>query len=239
MQFLHLEVIVKPLEAVRAEFAARTVRLAGESIDTRGRFTMAIPGGSLLTALLPALIDADIDWQRTDVFWVDERGVPPDHPDSNYGTARDGWLQEPTRRGARVFPMPGGADDLAAGAAAYAATLRDTLGSRPVLDLAVLGVGPDGHVASLFPGGAALDEREQPVAAVTDAPKAPARRLTLTLPVLARSRTTCVAIFGTEKRDVVGCLLEDAACEMPVARLLGQVSTAWLLLDAGSAGRAG
>ena len=238
MTSLRPEIVVGPLDALRSDFAERTARLAQEAITMRGRFSMAVPGGSLATALLPALVGASIDWANTDIFWCDERAVPHDDPQSNFGGALAGWLGTSSLHPARAHPMPGGTADLALAASEYAEELRRTLGTPPAIDLVLLGVGEDGHVASLFPGARALEERAAWVAAVIDAPKPPPRRLTLTVPVLQHARVICIAAFGASKRQVMRSALEVPACELPVARVLRLATRAWVLLDPASAGTA-
>lgn len=236
MPSFRLEVVVASLDVLQSDFAVRTAHLAHQAIAARGRFSMAVPGGSLATALLPSLVGAPIDWSSTDIFWCDERAVPPEDPQSNFGATRAGWLGTSALREARAHPMPGGEADLVAAATAYAEQLRRTLGTPPAIDLVVLGVGEDGHVASLFPGAVALEERELWVAVVTDAPKPPPQRLTLTVPVLQHARVICIAAFGASKRQVMRSALDDPASDLPVAQVLRLATRAWVMLDPASAG---
>ncbi len=215
-----------------------------EAFAERGRFALALAGGSVAQAFLPALARAAVDWKRTDFFWGDERAVPPDHPDSNYGLARALWLKEAGIPAERIHRMPaevgadGGADTgLDAAARDYEAEMRNRLGTPPALDVVLLGVGPDGHVCSLFPGHPLLDEKARFVVAVTDSPKPPPRRLTLTLPALAAARLLVVAAFGAAKAAVMREALEDPASRFPVALALRQAKQALVLLDPAAAGR--
>lgn len=205
--------------------------MAARAVAARGRFAMAVPGGSVASRLLPALPEVPIDWLRTDIFWCDERGVPPDHPDSNYGAAQAGWLSALGPDRARLHRMSGDAVDLDAAAEAYAAGLLATLGTPPILDLVLLGVGDDGHVASLFPGHPALRDTTRLVVAVEDAPKPPPRRLTLTLPAILAARFVCVAAFGAGKREVMGRVLDEAAGDLPAARVIREAQQVLILLD--------
>jgi 6-phosphogluconolactonase len=243
-------ILIDAVDALAAEFAARLARAVRRAVRARGRFALAVPGGSVAAALLPRLAGAAIDWTDVDLFWCDERAVPPDHPDSNYGAARRLWLDRLAPPGPRVHRMeagggdrPGtrsfaGGSDLDTAAAAYARVLRDSLGDPPRLDMALLGVGPDGHVASLFPGHAALEERIRPVLAIADAPKPPPRRLTLTLPVLIAARQVTIAAFGAEKAAVIRAAIEDdRRFDLPVARLVRAARRPLLLLDPAAAGR--
>ncbi len=242
-------ILIDAVEALAAGFAARLARGVRRAQRAGRRFALAIPGGSVAAAFLPRLADAAIDWTNVDLFWCDERAVPPDHPDSNYGAARRLWLDLVARPGPRLHRMetggghvtgdrdPGGSADLDAAAAAYARALRNSLGDPPRLDLVLLGVGPDGHIASLFPGHAALQERDRPVLAIVDAPKPPARRLTLTLPVLAAAREVVIAAFGAEKAAAIRTAIgDDRRADLPVARVVRAARRPLLLLDPAAAG---
>ena len=170
-----------------------------------------------------------VDWSRTDFFWIDERAVPPDDPDSNYALALKLWL-EPAR-----VPGPDASTacavknhDLDAAAAAAAEELVAVAGNPPHLDVALVGVGEDGHVASIFAG------RETPqrlVAPVRDASKPPPRRLTLTLQVLATADRIIVVALGRSKAAAVRDAVEQDDPVTPVAELLHRSKAALLLLD--------
>jgi 6-phosphogluconolactonase len=120
-------------------------------------------------------------------------------------------------------------------AASYARELEEILGRPPVLDLALLGVGEDGHVASIFPNSDALAENHAWAVAVKSAPKAPPRRLTLTIPTLRSARVVCIAAFGREKASAIRGALNEADSETPAAILLRQAGDVWVLLDPESA----
>jgi 6-phosphogluconolactonase len=224
-------VVVASAERLRTRFVAFALRGAAEALAAHGRFALAVPGGSVVASLLAALPAAPLPWARTDVFWCDERAVPASDVRSNLGASAAGWLGALSTTGVRIHPMLADADTLVADAAHHAARLVAALGTPPVLDLAVLGVGEDGHVASLFPGHPALEVRDRWVLAIDDAPKAPPARLTLTLPVLTAARRLVVAAFGEGKRAVMREALEDAACPLPVARVLRASAQALVLLD--------
>jgi len=173
------EVAVETVPVLARIFVERAERAARRAQGERGRFSIVMPGGSVAEAFFPVLAEADLDWTRADVFWEDERAVAPDHVDSNYGFARRsllGWVSP------RVHRMPGEAADLAAAASAYEREMRGSLADPARLDLALLGMGPDGHVCSLFPGHSALREASRWVVAIEDSPKPPPARITLTLP---------------------------------------------------------
>jgi 6-phosphogluconolactonase len=197
---------------------------------------VALPGGSVATAFLPRLGRARVDWPRADLFWGDERAVPPDHPDSNFGLAWSLWLEKAALPKDRIHRMSAEDADLDAAARAYESILVERAGSPPALDLVLLGVGPDGHVCSLFPGDRLLDEKTRLVAAIRDSPKPPPSRLTLTLPVLAAARLLVVAAFGETKAAVMRDALENPSSPLPVALALRGAKKALVLLDPPAAG---
>ncbi len=207
---------------------------ARSALAEREAFTLALSGGSVATELFPRLAAADVDWDRTEFFWVDERGVPPASPESNYGVAAALWLWPAGVPPERVHPMPADDPDLARAARRYAAELERRAGQPPRLDLVILGVGPDGHVASLFPGHPTLDS-EALVVAVEDSPKPPRRRLSLTLPVLTGARRIVVGAFGESKAEAIRAALEDPASPLPVARLARLAARPLFLLDSHAA----
>jgi 6-phosphogluconolactonase len=215
--------------------AAKVLRRARSE---RGRSALAVPGGSVAERLLPALAEVDLEWTSVDVFFCDERCVPPDDPDSNFAASERFWLAALRDTPPRVHRMRAEIEDTARAAREYAATMRSTLGTPPVLDLALVGVGEDGHVASLFPGRPSLSTAADQVVLVEDAaPKHPARRLTLSLEVLAASRAVVVAAFGSAKAAAVQDALRNPDSILPVALLLRRAARAMVLLDEDAARR--
>ena len=229
------EVVVDTPGGLAAALARRVEGAAAEAFRDRDRFALALPGGSVAAAFLPVLGRAAVAWERVDLFWCDERAVAPGDPESNYGQAWSVWLQEARLPPARVHRMPADGPDLEAAARQYEAILMERLGSPPRLDVALLGVGPDGHVASLFPGHPLLREERRLVAAVLDSPKAPPRRLTLTLPALAAARLVVVAAFGEAKAGVLGEALRDPRSRLPVAQVLRRAAPSLVLADPAAA----
>jgi len=211
------EIVIDSRRALTRVFVERFEAEARVAHD-RERFACAVPGGSVAEAFFPALRAARADWGHVEVFFTDERAVPPGDPASNAGLARALWLNHVPIDPARLHPMPAGRPDLDAAAEDYAREMARVLGDPPRLDLALLGAGPDGHVCSLFPGHAALGERARFVVAVTRAPKPPPRRMTLTLPVLAAARGIVIAAFGAGKAAAVREAIEDPESALPVAR---------------------
>jgi 6-phosphogluconolactonase len=181
---------------------------AAEAIaDLRPR-SIALAGGGTPRGVYRRLVSMRVDWAALDVFFGDERCVPPDHPDSNFRMAHEALLGAVP---ARVHRMPGETCD----AGGYEATLRAVLGPRPALDLVLLGLGEDGHTASLFPGDPALEESERLVAHV-ERPDHP--RLTLTLPVLNAARVALFLVAGESKREPLRRLLAGDE-SIPAARV--------------------
>ncbi|HEX6885591.1 MAG TPA: 6-phosphogluconolactonase [Planctomycetota bacterium] len=217
--------------ALAAEAERRVLAAAAEALAARGRFSLALAGGSTPRAAYARLATAATDWTRWHVFLGDERVVPPDHADSNEGMARAAWLGRVPARLHRVRTELG----VEAAAADYEAELRRAFdlgpGEVPVLDLVLLGLGPDGHTASLFPGSPAVRERERLVAPVLDAPKPPPQRVTLTFPVLEAARTVLVLVAGADKAAALAAALDEREPEHElVARRLRHArgALAWL-----------
>jgi 6-phosphogluconolactonase len=174
--------------------------------NSSGAFAVSLSGGSTPRRLYELLAGAHLPWERMHWFWGDERFVPPEHPDSNYRMAREALLGRAPVPVANVHPMPTEGLSPEDAAAAYEATLRRFYGAdrlapeRPLFDVMLLGIGDDGHTASLFPGHAALEEERRWVLAVRGAKEA---RITLTYPALGSSRHTAFLATGAAKRDAV------------------------------------
>lgn len=203
--------------------------LATASIAARGRVTIALAGGSTPRGLYQRLAGAwrdRLDWTRVHVFWGDERCAPPTHADSNYRMAREALLDLVPIPPTQVHRMAGEADPEAAAldyAALLAATLDGASSDRPgAFDLVLLGLGADGHTASLFPNRAAAREtRRLVVAEHVDAARG--WRLTLTPPVLNAARHALVLVAGADKADALAAVLEGPPNEelLPAQRLAG------------------
>ena len=198
--------------------AARIVSAAAAALAARGRFALAIPGGSVVSLFARGLA-APVAAAHWHVFWTDERRVPLSDPQSNFRLAETELL--PKFAGAQVHPLRGSAADC-----------ENELRPFLPLDLVLLGVGEDGHVASHFPGNPATQEPARLVADVHGAPKPPPDRVTLTFPVLNAARQILVVAAGAGKAAVVGRVF--AACgDLPAQRLSG--SPRWLLDRAAAA----
>jgi 6-phosphogluconolactonase len=219
--------LTKSLTALLAEEWHRAVR-------ERGFLALALPGGSVATAFFPALASSGIDWTRGAFFWGDERAVPETDPESNSGLARSLWLAPSRVPEERIHRMEADGPDLADAARHYAEALVRVLGTPPRLDVALLGVGPDGHVCSLFPGHAGLEANGW-TAAIEDAPKPPPRRVTLTMATLEAAELVAVVALGAPKAAVVRDALRIAQADAPVARVLRRARRAVVLLDGDAA----
>jgi len=207
--------------------AEEVVRAATEAVAQRGQFTIALSGGSTpknLFNLLATNARSVFPWDRTYFFWSDERHVPPTDPESNYRMAEEIMLSKIPVNAGNVFRIAAENPDAAAVAEAYEQTLRKFFqlqpGQVPVFDLILLGVGPDGHTASLFPNTAGLQEKTHLVIA-NWVDKLKANRLTMTLPVLNSAREMAFLASGTDKAQVLRTVLEeDAPPEQYPAKLV-------------------
>jgi 6-phosphogluconolactonase len=206
------QAVVQPsLEALSREAASRLQRLAAESIAAADRFSVALSGGSTPRTLYHLLgeppLRETIDWPRVHLFWGDERFVPAGHPDSNYRLAREAFISKVPIPSGNVHPIPTESGDPETAAAQYEETLRRFCATPPRFDLILLGLGADGHTASLFPGSPALDEHDHLVVA-THVPKLDAWRLTLTPPVLRGARHVVFLVSGSDKASILREVLE-------------------------------
>lgn len=238
-------VVLATPEAVAEAAADRIVAAARNAIRRRGRFRIALSGGStprpvyILLAAPPRV--AAVDWSRVEFFWGDERCVPPDHPESNFGVARQLLLDRlPGVRQAATHRMPADAPDRDAAARGYQSEIARAFGVAPdaprppAFDLVWLGMGRDGHTASLFPGSTALDERRRWVVA-SWAPTPAAWRMTLTLPVLNAARAVLFVVTGADKAGPLRSI-RSGSHDLPAA-LVRARATVWMV-DARAAGAA-
>jgi 6-phosphogluconolactonase len=224
------ELIVVPDSAELARPAAEWLgHEVTRAIAERGTCALCLPGGRTPEPVYRALASASgIDWTRVDVFFGDERAVPPDHPDSNYLMVHRALLSRVPVPPGRIHRMEAERSDREAAAREY----ERSLPSR--LDILVLGMGPDGHTASLFPGSAALDERHRLVVPVIGA-KPPAERLTITPPVIAAARRVAVIATGEDKAAMVARAIEGPLAPKDVPVQLARRGS-WFL-DQAAAGR--
>src|SRR5262245_56973225 len=197
-----MKVDVLPDEvAVARQGAAVVAAEARAAVADRGRFVVAVSGGHTPWQILRALADEDVPWDGVHVVQVDERVAPAGDPDRNLTHLRESLLDHTPLRPEQIHAMPVEEADLDAAAARYARTLQAIAGPEPVLDLAHLGLGPDGHTASLVPGDAVLGVTDRDVA-VTGVYQG-RRRMTLTYPILNRSRRVLWLVTGGNKADML------------------------------------
>ncbi len=207
-------------------------RLAG--IQTAGQVpAICLTGGTIADAIHRELArltpGSEVDWSSVDIWWGDERFVAESSPERNALQARTALLDQVPVDPARVHEMPAAsAGDLVAAAAAYAEEVRAHGGGQ--FDIMMLGVGPDGHVASLFPGSPQLEVTEAIAVAVTDSPKPPPERVSLTFEALNRSRSVWFLVSGEGKAAAVAAALGGAEPrEIPAAGVSGSEETIWFL----------
>jgi 6-phosphogluconolactonase len=205
---------------------------ARAAVTSRGRFALAVSGGHTPWMMLRALTAEDIPWAAVHIFQVDERVAPDGDPDRNLTQLRESFLQHVPLQPDQIHAMPVESADLGAAATQYSQALRDVAGSPPVLDLVHLGLGPDGHTASLVPGDPALDVIDADVA-ITRIYQA-RRRMTLTYPVINHARKVLWLVTGTEKTEMLHRLL-DGDESIPAGRV--QRDTALLLADRAATGQ--
>lgn len=223
--------------------AARVGAIAEAAVAERGRFTVALSGGATPRALFEKLAAPPwrdrLPWARFEVAWVDERDVPIDHPDSNAGMACRAWLERVPIPPDRIHPVPTRPGPPEAVAQAYEATLRALFPHEPwpTFDLLLLGVGEDGHTASLFPGSPALEDATAWVVAPW-VPHLEAHRFSLSLPAIAHARRLIGLVAGASKAPVMAEILESPVAEpLPARRVAEAHGHAEWLLDAAAAAR--
>lgn len=229
----------KLVQAVAAYMAGSATQV----VRAQGRFTIVLAGGSTprgaYESLASGVLAKHLDWSRIHVFWSDERCVPPDDELSNYRMANEALLSHVPIPQANVHPINGELSPDEA-AADYERELREHLGAAGGFDLVLLGLGEDGHTASLFPGDAAIEERERwvvPVAAPDVAPRVP--RVTLTLPVINASNRVAFVVAGASKNAVVRTVLAEAegsSAALPAALVKPRGELMWFLDEAAGAG---
>jgi 6-phosphogluconolactonase len=208
--------ILPDADAVARKAAEIIAADARAAVLARGRFVMAVSGGHTPWLMLRALANEDVPWQSVNVIQVDERVAPAGDPDRNLTHLRESLLEHAPLRPEQIHAMPVEASDLEAAAKRYALTVREIAGTPPVLDLAHLGLGPDGHTASLVPGDPVLDVTDADVALTGVYQQK--RRMTLTYPMLNRSRRILWLVTGSDK---VAALqrLRDGDRSIPAGRI--------------------
>jgi 6-phosphogluconolactonase len=218
--------------AVAREAAAIIAAEARAAVAARGRFIVAVSGGHTPWQMLRALAGEDVPWKGVHVAQVDERVAPAGDPDRNLTHLRASLLAHAPLPPEQIYPMPVESPDLPAAAEQYARTLQEIAGSPPVLDLVHLGLGPDGHTASLVPADPVLEVRDADVA-LTGGVYQGRRRMTLTYPMLDRSRRILWVVTGSEK---VGMLSRLRAGDRSIPAGRVRRDLALVLADRAAAG---
>jgi 6-phosphogluconolactonase len=205
----------------------------GRAIVERGRASFVLAGGGTPQATYRALADSSLDWSSVDLFQGDERCVPPDAPASNYRMVRETLLDPSSVPPANVWRIEGEKEPSEA-ASAYERRLRERFAGAdlPRFDLVLLGIGTDGHVASLFPGWSSTPDRW--VAAV-EPPSPGPKRVTLELAPLAAARTVCLLVSGAHKAAIVDRVRSGAGDDLPAAAVVARAEAAIWLLDRAAA----
>jgi 6-phosphogluconolactonase len=232
-------VLVSDPEALAWEAAQRFTDLALEAVEFRGRFSAALSGGSTPGLLYRLLADdryqAQIPWEGVHLFWGDERCVPPSDPGSNYRIAKEALISRVPLPPENVHRVRGEMEPAAA-ARSYERQLGEYFcGPRTRFDLVLLGLGKDGHTASLFPGSSVLDETERLVANVQAHYEGrPARRVTLTLATINSARAILFLVSGRDKAEVAQAVLQGPGGTLPAGRVRPAAGQITWLLDAGA-----
>ena len=229
-------VVFTSQDELAAWAAERLAAALAEAQAARGTASVVLTGGRTGGAVLAALRDAKLDWSTIDVYWGDERFLPGGDPERNETLARRELLDHVPVSPERVHPMAPSdgefGDDPDAAAEAYAVLLHDV----PSFDVCLLGVGEEGHTASVFPHSPAVRETARTVVAVRDCPKPPPTRVSLTLPTIRRSERVWLMTAGAAKAEAVAAALAGAdEVDLPAAGARGRQETVWLL-DRAAAG---
>jgi 6-phosphogluconolactonase len=237
-------VIYRDEQLLASAVAARLVTALADAQAERGSASVVLTGGGIGTAVLAALATAPardaIDWPHLDVWWGDERFQVTGDPERNETGARAALLDHVPVDPARVHPMPGpdgpDGDSPEAAAVRYASWLTDAYGVVPSFDVLMLGIGPEGHVASLFPHMPALTDSRS-VVAVHDSPKPPPTRLSLTFGSIQAAREVWILASGAEKADAIAAVVSGASpADVPAAGAIGRERTL-LLVDRDAASK--
>jgi 6-phosphogluconolactonase len=224
--------ILAGAESVAREGTSIIAAEARVAVAARGRFILAVSGGQTPWLMLRELAGEDVPWDGVHVAQVDERVAPAGHPDRNLTHLRESLLEHAPLRAEQIYAMPVEAPDLEAAASRYAETLRAIAGSPPVFDLVHLGLGPDGHTASLVPGDPVLDVTDADVA-LTGVYQG-RRRMTLTYPMINRSRRILWLVTGSDKVGMLRGLLSGDK-SIPAGRM--RQDHALVIADRAAAGQ--
>jgi 6-phosphogluconolactonase len=227
-------------QAATRDAAERFASAAEKAVRAKGLFSAALSGAATpqpLHRLLASDFRDRIDWGKTHLFFGDERCVPPDDPESNFKAARENLISRVPIPATNVHRMPAERGDLAAAAAEYEAEIRSVLGGEiPAFDLVQLGVGDDGHTASLFPGSPALQEKKRLVVG-NYSERLKSWRMTFTLPLINRAACALFLVEGKSKSEAVKRSLEDGGDPVPAGLVRPESGELVWILDRDAAAR--
>ncbi|MEB3224766.1 MAG: 6-phosphogluconolactonase [Synechococcus sp.] len=233
----YLEILDDKSELIKRALRIVTGKIE-EAIARRGICTIALAGGSTPKPLYEKLAQQNLPWEQIQIFWGDERYVPADHPDSNEKMAREAWLNHVPIPAANIHPMPTAASDPQQDADTYEATLKNFFGQDvwPVFDIVLLGMGDDGHTASLFPHTAALTVGDRLVAV---GKKQGEPRLTLTVPLINAAHNIIFLVAGQNKQEALQQIFHSNAdgLSYPSKLISPSQGVLWWLLDAAAGDR--
>lgn len=233
-----LLLVVPDKQALSERALEIVVERINTALETRGICTLALAGGSTPKPVYEALSLLNLPWERLHIFWGDERYVSRDHPDSNQGMARQAWLDKIDIPPENIHPMPTDSQDAVLDAQKYETQLRQwfnlTSGEFPTFDLILLGMGDDGHTASLFPHTAALDVGDR---SITVGDKDGQPRITFTVPLINHARSVLFLVSGESKRPALAQVFAEVgdARAYPSRLIHPQGELIWLLDQAAGA----
>ncbi|XP_010426445.1 PREDICTED: probable 6-phosphogluconolactonase 2 [Camelina sativa] len=236
--------VFKTKNEIAVELAKYIADLSSKFCKERGVFTVVLSGGDLISwlwKLLGAPYIDSVEWSKWHIFWVDERVCAWDHADSNYKLAYDGFLSKVPIPAENIYAIDNGLGaegNAELAAERYEECLKQKVNQNiirtykssgfPQFDLQLLGMGPDGHMASLFPGHDQINEKVKWVTWITDSPKPPPKRITFTLPVINCASYNVMAVCDQEQADSVAAALNHTK-NLPAGRLTADVEVVWFL----------
>ena len=226
-----MELVGAPATELKQLLTTSFEAWAGATGATRATgASCALSGGATALIFLSALRNANVDWRKITLFWADERAVSPDDPESNYGLAERMLLSPLGARAPRAIRMPADASNLGQAALWYDDALATELNNGS-LDLAILGVGEDGHVCSLFPGSKALIQDDLRAVAIEDSPKPPKRRLSLTMRYVLQTKKIWLIAIGPRKLPVLQAAINKTSSSTPLDLLMRQAKDVVVFTD--------
>jgi len=224
------------VEDLCIEFTSFVENLEKSAVANNGMFTVGLSGGSSATIVAKALSDKSLTWEKWHVFFCDERFVPLTASDSNYNSLKSIFFDKVGIPKQQIYTLDG-EKCLQEAAVDYSHKLKSVFGQTglPRFDLLVLGMGPDGHICSLFPNHPLLDESEEWIVSIADSPKPPPQRITLTLPIINNAKSVCFTVTGASKAEMVQRVIKNPLNkEIPASLVVADKGTVTWFLDKGS-----